>query len=206
MSMLFILSSPSGCGKTTLCRALLEKFKDLEESISVTTRNMRQGEKNGIDYYFVTKDDYQNMLNNGEFLENAEFCGNLYGTLKSEVTRISNANKNAVLFDIEWKGASQIKNNKNFDIVTVFILPPSIKHLKNRLLSRNSDSIEIINQRLNTAKNDISHANEYDYIIINDDLDRAKEEICSIYNAERLKRKRNENVKIAENMQSENLN
>lgn len=189
--MLFIISSPSGAGKSTLCRFLLQNNLDIDWSISVTTRKMRPGESNGKEYYFVTKDQFISMQGDDEFLETAEFCGNYYGTLKSEVTRILNSGKNAVLFDIEWQGASQIKNNSTLDVVTVYIMPPSFEELEKRLRKRRTESEEDIQRRILSAKEEIHHADEYQYVIVNDNIESAKEKLQSIYNLEKKKRNKN---------------
>lgn len=192
--MLFIVSSPSGAGKTTLIANLLQNFPNIGMSVSVTTREPRLNEKDGIDYYFKTKEEYNKIVQNNEFLEYAEFCGNGYGTPKSEIDRLYGIGEKTIIFDIEWQGANQIRSHNKFDIVSIFILPPSFDILKQRLINRKTNNDIDIENRLNTAKIDISHANEYDYVIINNDLEVAKNEISSIYQAETTKRKKMLNI------------
>ncbi len=187
--MIFIVSSPSGAGKTTLCKSLFAKFPEIGRSISVTTRKIREKEIEGVDYYFRTESEFKTMIADGKFLEYVEFCGNFYGTLKSEITKSQNNDENAIMFDIEWQGARQIKSHQ-FDVVSVFILPPSMEILESRLKMRKTEDKNSLEARLANAKNEILHAGEYDYIIINDNLAKAQEDICAIFQAESLKRMR----------------
>jgi len=196
--MLFIISSPSGAGKSTLCKHLIENFKNLEYSISVTTRTPRSGETNGVEYYFHTIKEFEEMKKAKKFIETAKFCENLYGTLNSEISRIELCSKN-VLFDIDYNGKNQIISNKKLDCVTIFILPPSIKILKERLQNRHSESEDIINVRLDKAKEEMTHAKNYDYVIINENIDIAKNEISVIYQAENIKRKKVEYLNNSKN-------
>ncbi|QED22816.1 guanylate kinase [Candidatus Deianiraea vastatrix] len=194
--MLFIISSPSGAGKSTLCSHLLCSNDEIGESISVTTRQARQSESDGIHYYFKTIQQYEDLVAKNEFLEHANFCGNYYGTLKSEIERIKTLGKTTILFDIDYQGARQIKAHDQFDIVSVFIMPPSFEILENRLRNRKTDSQDAILKRIESAKKEINFAGEYDYIIINDRLDVAKNEITSIYTAETLRRKRGKYINM----------
>ena len=190
LGCLFIISSPSGAGKTSITRGLLDEFGEymVRLSVSVTTRGRRAGEIDGKDYYFISEDRYHQLQEAGDFLESAEIFGNKYATLKSEVEPII-ANGCSVLFDIDWQGAQQLSKYSD-DIVTLFILPPSIKELHSRLLKRNLDSQETIDKRMKKAKEEITHWQEYDYIIINDDLQNSIEKTRSILIAELAKRHR----------------
>ena len=180
MPFLFIVASPSGAGKSTLCRHLREKFSDIDESISVTTRKPRHNEINHVNYHFVSKEEYDKLVLSGAFLEHALFCGNYYGTLKSEVENIFQKGKN-VLFDIDVQGVEQIKKRNEFIVKTVFIMPPSFEVLERRLRNRRSDAESDIQMRLERAKIEMTYQNSYDHVIINDDLERAKMEIEEIY-------------------------
>ena len=178
--MIFIISAPSGCGKSTLARHLLENVENLKLSISVTTRAMRQSEVDGVNYYFKTIDEYKKMVENNEFFETVEFCGNYYGTLKSEIKRIEAMGSN-ILLEIDTIGAVEIinkyKESDEFDIHSLFILPPSIEELKNRLSNRGENTENEINNRLAEAEREINLAKFYDQILINDDINKAKQEI-----------------------------
>ncbi len=188
-NFLFIISSPSGTGKTTICRKLLESVEGLTLSISVTTRNKRPNEQHGKDYFFASKEEFEKMIENGELLEHATIFGNNYGTPEKYVQeQLSSGND--VLFDIDWQGARQIRGTKHLDVVSVFLLPPSMDQLQTRLENRNSDSKEIIERRLKGAKDEISHFDEYDYVLINNNLDECFNNVVNILNIERLKRQK----------------
>ncbi|MEE8294754.1 MAG: guanylate kinase [Sphingomonadales bacterium] len=187
--LMLILSSPSGAGKTTLSRRLLEEDKETLLSISMTTRGPRPGEVNGEDYIFVTREEFDRRIQNNEFLEYANVFGNLYGTLKKDVDKILE-NGEDILFDIDWQGTQQILQKKSSDVVSVFILPPAISALRERLLSRGQDTVEQIEERMKTAHGELSHWPEYTYILVNRDFDKTLEEIKSILRAERKKRTR----------------
>lgn len=187
---IFIVSSPSGAGKTSLCGRLLAEFSSLRPSISVTTRLPRLGETNGKEYYFVSQDEMQNHIDNNDFLEWAVVHGNRYGSLNKPVINMLEAGID-VLFDIDWQGAEKIAHSCNELIVKVFILPPSLKELKKRLINRSLDDMAVINQRLENARKEIEHAHQYPYIIINDDYDQAYDILRSIYIAERTKSLKN---------------
>lgn len=169
---MIIISSPSGAGKTTITKKLLELYDNIKLSVSVTTRPKRAGEIEGKDYFFVSKAEYNRLVRNNELLENAEVFGNYYGTPKKFVEDHIKQGAN-VIFDIDWQGAREIAAHKEFHVVSIFVLPPSIKALRERLEARSLDSKEIINERMTKAKSEISHYNEYKYVILNDDLNKA---------------------------------
>jgi guanylate kinase len=187
--LMFVISSPSGAGKSTLARLLLEKDDNLEMSISMTTRSKRPSEKDGIDYYFVSKDEFADKVESNAMLECAEVFGNHYGTPEEHVRKNLEAGRD-VLFDIDWQGTEQLNKSCRDDIVSIFILPPSMKELDSRLRSRGQDSDEVIEQRMSKAIDEISHWNSYDYVVINDDLEKSLEKVYAILMAERHKRSR----------------
>lgn len=181
--MIFIISAPSGCGKSTLAKHLLESFKNLKLSISITTRAIRPSEIDGVNYYFKTVEEYQKMAANNEFFETVEFCGNYYGTLKSEIKRIEAIGSN-ILLEIDTMGAVEIINkykNSEFELHSLFILPPSIDTLRQRLKNRGENSESEIEGRVSEAEREMSLASFYNHKIINDDLDVAKQEISDWY-------------------------
>jgi guanylate kinase len=187
--LMFVLSSPSGAGKTTLSRRLLADDRSVELSISVTTRAQRPGEVDGRDYHFIDRKRFDTMVEQGELLEWAEVFGNCYGTPRKPVQQALEAGRD-VLFDIDWQGTQQLREKADRDLVSVFVLPPSIPDLERRLKSRAQDSDEVIRSRMAKAADEMSHWAEYDYVVINHDLDRAFAEVCAILAAERLKRER----------------
>lgn len=184
--LMFVLSSPSGAGKTTLSRALLASDPDIALSVSATTRTKRPGEVEGEDYRFVTEEDFARMVEDGAFLEHAVVFGNRYGTPKEPVDRILAQGKD-VLFDIDWQGAEQVAKRAKDDLVRVFILPPSIGALEKRLKTRAQDSDEVVAARMAKAREEISHWREYDYVVINEDVETCLKEIKAILAAERLR-------------------
>ena len=187
--ILFVLSSPSGAGKTSIARYILDKEKNIKLSVSLTTRKKRKNEKAGIDYDFISKDVFETKIKNNFFLEWATVFGNYYGTSREKVQKTLQEG-NDVLFDIDWQGTQQLTDNKDFDLVTIFILPPSKTALEKRLNNRAQDSkIEVI-KRMSQASDEISHYMEYNYIVINNNLEDASNQVLSILKAERLKRKR----------------
>ena len=187
--ILFVLSSPSGAGKTSIARYILDKEKNIKLSVSLTTRKKRKNEKAGIDYDFISKDVFETKIKNNFFLEWAAVFGNYYGTSREKVQKTLQEG-NDVLFDIDWQGTQQLSDNKDFDLVTIFILPPSKTALEKRLNNRAQDSkIEVI-KRMSQASDEISHYMEYNYIVINNNLEDASNQVLSILKAERLKRKR----------------
>ena len=190
---MFILSSPSGAGKTSLSRKLLEKNKNLFLSISFTTRPPRPLEVNESDYFFVNDEKFIDMLNKDEFLEHAKVFDFYYGTPKKPVMNALKSGKD-ILFDIDWQGTQQLMNSVQDDLVKIFVLPPSAKELEKRLLKRNQDTDETVKNRMSKASDEISHYAEYDYIIINEDFDESLKKINSILIAEGLKRTRQNKI------------
>ena len=187
--LMLVLSSPSGAGKTSICKEILKKIKELKLSISYTTRPKRKSEVDGMDYFFISKKKFKELQAKDFFIENAKVFDHLYGTPKNFVEK--NLLKGVdVLFDIDWQGAQKLSNFSKTDIVSVFILPPSNKILKERLKKRNEDSLEIVNKRMSKAKSEISHWIEYDYVLINEDLVTCTNEVVTILKAERKKRDR----------------
>ena len=191
--MMIVLSSPSGAGKTSLSRKLLEKNKNLFLSISFTTRPPRPLEVNESDYFFVDDKKFIDMLNKDEFLEHAKVFNFYYGTPKKPVMNALKSGKD-ILFDIDWQGTQQLMNSLQDDLVKIFVLPPSAKELEKRLLKRNQDTDETVKNRMSKASDEISHYAEYDYIIINKDFDESLEKINSILIAEGLKRTRQNKI------------
>lgn len=191
--LMFVLSSPSGAGKTTLSRQLLAQEHGVSMSVSVTTRPMRPGEKDGHDYYFIDRPKFDRMVSGGELLEHAEVFGNCYGTPKSYVEERLRRGED-VLFDIDWQGTHQLRATSPHDLVSVFILPPSLIELERRLHTRAQDSDEVVRKRMEKAISEISHWTEYDYVIVNQNLEQALVKITSILHAERLKRTRQEGL------------
>ena len=184
--VLLVISSPSGTGKTTICKKLLEYDKNIHLSVSVTTRKKRKNEVEGIDYYFKSKKDFLNLKSQNSFIENAFVFENYYGTLKSEVLELME-NGIDVLIDIDWQGTRQITQAMKGNLIKIFLLPPSIDELKKRLSKRNSDSIKEINFRMSQALKEIKHFDEYDYVLVNDNLENTFQKIVKIIEAERLK-------------------
>ena len=184
--VLLVISSPSGTGKTTICKKLLEYDKNIHLSVSVTTRKKRKNEVEGIDYYFRSKKDFINLKSQNSFIENALVFENYYGTLKSEVLE-QLENGIDVLIDIDWQGTRQITQAMKGNLIKIFLLPPSIDELKKRLSKRNSDSIKEINFRMSKALKEIKHFDEYDYVLVNDNLEDTFQKIVKIIETERLK-------------------
>ncbi len=187
--LMLVLSSPSGAGKTTLSRQLLSEFSDLTMSISVTTRPKRPGEKEGVDYFFVDKIEFDLMRNKRLLLEHAKVFDHYYGTPAGPVEKALTAGRD-ILFDIDWQGAQQLKQEKRDDLASIFILPPSTKELEQRLKSRAQDSNKIVAQRMSKAVDEISHWPEYDYVVVNHEIEDALAQVRAILIAERLKRTR----------------
>ena len=187
--LMLVLSSPSGAGKSSISRQLLASDDDIFLSVSATSRKRRPGEVEGVDYSFVNNEDFQMMINRDEFLEYAKVFDHYYGTPKQPVENQLNKGRD-VLFDIDWQGTQQVKAKAREDMVTVFILPPSIAELERRLKKRGQDSAEVVARRMSKAADEMSHYPEYDYIIINHDLEESVEQVKAILAAERLKRDR----------------
>lgn len=188
--LLFILSSPSGAGKSTISRKLLADEPQMTFSVSATTRTPRPGEEDGREYYFRSRDEFEAMIAAGALLEHAEVFGNLYGTPIAPVEAAITDGRD-VLFDIDWQGGQQIANSALQDaVVSVFILPPSLAELEGRLKGRAQDSDEIITGRMAKSMGEINHWSEYDYVLVNRDLDECAAEVAGILKAERLRRRR----------------
>ena len=187
--LMLVLSSPSGAGKTTLSRKLLETDPGIELSVSVTTRKQRQGEIDGRDYHFIDAARFDAMVKGGELLEWAQVFGHRYGTPRGPV-EAALASGHDVLFDIDWQGTQQLREKADHDLVSLFVLPPSMADLERRLRRRAQDPDEVIRARMATAADEMSHWAEYDYVVINTDVDRAFREVQTILAAERLKRER----------------
>lgn len=187
--LMLVLSSPSGAGKTTLARRLLEADTGLKLSVSVTTRRPRQGEVEGRDYYFIDRPRYDAMVEGGQLLEWAEVFGHCYGTPRAPV-EAALAGGRDVLFDIDWQGTQQLRDSARSDLVSVFVLPPSIAELERRLRSRALDPEAVIQSRMSKAADEMSHWAEYDYVIINNDLEATFSRLRAILEAERLRRER----------------
>lgn len=187
-NFIIIISSPSGAGKTSLTKQLLVNDKKLSLSVSVTTRPKRPGEIDGKDYLFVSKDNFDQMCENDEFAEHALVYGNHYGSLSKQISD-KLANSQDVLFDIDWQGAKSLQEKFADQVVTIFILPPSLAELKARLKKRGQDSDEVVEVRMEKAKSDISKYNLYDYVLINQDFDLTLAEISIIIEAERFRRR-----------------
>ncbi len=187
--LMLVLSSPSGAGKTTLARRLLQTDSGIVMSVSATTRTKRPNEIEGRDYFFVTPDAFGAMIAGGEFLEYASVFDYQYGTPKKPVMEALAAGRD-VLFDIDWQGTQQLKERVREDLVSVFILPPSHAELERRLRTRAQDSDEVVSRRMSKAADEISHWPEYDYVIVNDDVGRAHARVLAILEAERARRTR----------------
>jgi len=187
--LMLVLSSPSGAGKTTLSRKLLESDPNVMLSVSVTTRKIRPGEEQGRDYRFINRKQFDAMVEKNELLESAEVFDNYYGTPAKPVMEALATGRD-VLFDIDWQGTQQLREKARNDLVSVFVLPPSIPELQRRLHSRAQDNYETIHRRMAKASDEMSHWAEYDYVVINRDLDQAFDEMKAILAAERLKRER----------------
>ena len=187
--IMVVLSSPSGAGKTTLTKQILNTSKNILMSVSATTRQPRPGEVDGEDYIFLSKSKFSEMIDNDEFLEYAKVFDNFYGTPRAPVEDAL-AGGFDIVFDIDWQGAQQLTQAAANDLVKIFILPPNMQELENRLRSRAQDSDDVIARRMAKSENEISHWAEYDYIIINEDITEAIEELKTIVNAERMKRLR----------------
>lgn len=188
--LLLILSSPSGAGKSTLARRLMAWDPTIRFSVSATTRAPRTGEEDGREYYFRSREVFESMVKTGEMLEHAEVFGNLYGSPKGPVEAAMKEGRDT-LFDIDWQGGQQIRNSSlGRDVVSIFVLPPSIAELESRLRGRAQDTDEVIAGRMAKSRDEISHWAEYDYVIVNRDIDTAFNELTTILQAERLKRDR----------------
>lgn len=187
--LMLVLSSPSGAGKSTIARNLLSVEKDLTLSVSVTTRERRPSEIDGTHYHFISQKQFELARDNNELLEWAEVHGNFYGTPLPPVLKAMEEGRD-MLFDVDWQGALQMFETARADIVSIFVLPPSMEELRSRLVRRAEDAADVIERRLENSRTEIMHWDDYDYVIINDDLDKAFNEVQSILRAERLRRDR----------------
>ena len=189
--VLVILSSPSGAGKTSIARALVEENKSFLFSVSATTRKSRPGEVNGREYHFLTVDEFREKINDGQFLEHAKVFGNLYGTPLEPVMESINDGKD-LIFDVDWQGGKQIRSSSlSKFVISIFILPPSIKALQERLMKRAQDSSETVKDRMTKSIGEIMHWKEYDYVIVNNNFEQTLHEVKSIITSEKLRRVRN---------------
>ena len=189
--ILVILSSPSGAGKTSIARALVEENKNFLFSVSATTRKSRPGEVNGREYHFLTVNEFRERINDGQFLEHAKVFGNLYGTPLEPVMESINDGKD-LIFDVDWQGGKQIRSSSlSKFVISIFILPPSIKALHERLMKRAQDSSETVKDRMTKSIGEIMHWKEYDYVIVNNDFEQTLNEVKSIITSEKLLRVRN---------------
>ncbi len=187
--LMLVLSSPSGAGKTTISRHLLENDENIDLSISVTTRKRRPGEVSGRDYHFISIEEFNSLVDEGKLLEYAKVFDHYYGTPRAPVETALGEGRD-VLFDIDWQGTQQLGQSARGDLVTVFILPPSFDELKKRLTARAQDCEDTVNMRMSKASDEMSHWAEYDYVIINQDFDRSVRSVKAILRSERLKRHR----------------
>ncbi|CAA7622044.1 guanylate kinase [Candidatus Terasakiella magnetica] len=187
--LMLVMSSPSGAGKTTIARAMLERDSGINMSVSATTRAPRPGEVDGRDYHFVSVERFSQMIEDGEFLEHACVFDNFYGTPRGPVEEVLSQGRD-VLFDIDWQGTQQLRQNARDDLVSVFVLPPSVDELEKRLRGRAQDSDDVVRKRMAKAGDEMSHWPEYDYIIVNSNLDYSIASVQAVLTAERLKRRR----------------
>ena len=192
--MMFILSSPSGAGKTTLTKKLSENNPNFSISVSYTTRKPRPNEINGKDYFFINENKFNELMKTNSFFEHAKIFDNFYGTSKDQVLNFSKQGKD-VLFDIDWQGTQQLKKIKELSLVTFFILPPNIKTLKSRLINRHKGQEELIDKRMSKFIEEVSHWNEYNYVVVNDDLEICYNKILNIIIAEKRGLKEKQDIK-----------
>lgn len=192
---MFIIEAPSGTGKGTICKELLRRDPNIKFSVSVTTRKPREGEIEGVDYFFVTDEQYDKFLEQDAFYEHVDSqYGARYGTLRSEVDSFINVGQD-VLFDMDWLGARQMREKASDDVVTIYLLPPSIKELRNRLINRGTDTMEVINQRMGIILDKMKHWDEFDYVIVNVDIDETVTKVQKIISGERMRRVRQVGLK-----------
>jgi guanylate kinase len=185
-SIMLILSSPSGAGKTTLTKKIQQKYQNFKISVSHTTRKPRPNEVEGVDYNFVSQENFKKKISNNEFYEYAKIFDNYYGTSR-EAVNVLLKNNNNILFDIDWQGTQQLSQFKELKLIKIFLLPPDKKELENRLIQRNQDNIDIISKRLKAYDNDIHHWSDYDHVIINDNLEHCFSQIEKIVLSEKYK-------------------
>lgn len=187
--LMLVISSPSGAGKSTIARTLMDRDQQISLSVSVTTRQRRQSEIEGVHYHFVSQREFERLRDSDSLLEWAEVHGNYYGTPREAVETAMGEGRD-MLFDIDWQGAQQLQDKMSADVVSIFILPPTMAELQSRLHRRAEDTEEVIQTRLNNSRAEIAHWREYDYVIVNDDLNSAFDAVQSIVKAERLRRDR----------------
>ncbi len=187
--ILMVISGPSGAGKGTVCKALLQKRDDVVLSVSATSRNPRPGEVDGVHYFFLSEQAFREKIDAGQMLEHAVFCGNYYGTPKAYVDEMLAAGKNVIL-EIEVQGAMHVRS-KYPEGVYIFILPPSMQELENRLVGRGTEKEAVVRERLERAKRELDYINKYNYVVVNEDVDKAADEICAVIDAERCRLERN---------------
>ena len=187
--ILMVISGPSGAGKGTVCKALLQKRDDVVLSVSATSRNPRPGEVDGVHYFFLSEQAFREKIDAGQMLEHAVFCGNYYGTPKAYVDEMLAAGKNVIL-EIEVQGAMHVRS-KYPEGVYIFILPPSMQELENRLVGRGTEKEDVVRERLERAKRELDYINKYNYVVVNEDVDKAADEICAVIDAERCRLERN---------------
>jgi len=185
-SIMLILSSPSGAGKTTLTKKIQQKYQNFKISVSHTTRKPRPNEVEGIDYFFINHKEFKKKINNNNFYEYAKIFDNFYGTTRDSVNELLK-NNNSILFDIDWQGTQQLSKFKELKLIKIFLLPPDKQELNNRLIQRNQDNIDVISKRLKTYDDDICHWSDYDHVIINDNLDHCFSQIEKIILSEKNK-------------------
>jgi guanylate kinase len=185
-SIMLILSSPSGAGKTTLTKKIQQKYQDFKISVSHTTRKPRSNEVEGIDYFFISHEEFKKKISNNEFYEYAKIFNNFYGTSLESVGELLKKNNN-ILFDIDWQGTQQLSKFNELQLIKIFILPPDKKELEKRLIQRNQDEIDIISKRLKAYDNDVNHWSDYDHVIINDNLEYCFSQIEKIILSEKNK-------------------
>jgi guanylate kinase len=183
-SIMLILSSPSGAGKTTLSKKIQQKYQNFKISVSHTTRKPRSNEVEGVDYFFINHKDFKKKISNNEFYEYAQIFDNFYGTSRNSVND-QLKNNNDILFDIDWQGTKQLSKFKELKLIKIFLLPPNKEELQNRLIQRNQDNIDVISKRLKAYDNDIHHWSDYDYIIVNDNLEHCFSQIEKIILSEK---------------------
>ena len=196
--MMFVLSSPSGVGKTTLTKKLAENNSQFVISVSHTTRKPRQSEVSGKDYHFVTSEEFNALVKKNEFYEYANIFDNYYGTHKATVIKLLSQDKD-VLFDIDWQGTQQLRKIENLSLVTFFILPPNLKILRERLLNRHEGQEQLVEKRMNKFNEEVSHWSEYNYIVVNDNLDKCYDKILSIIMSEKTGSKQTQNLNEIKN-------
>ena len=194
VNLMLILSSPSGAGKTTLSKKIQQKYKNFKISVSHTTRKARPNEVNGVDYYFVNAEEFKKMINENEFYEHAKIFDNYYGTSKYSIKQILKGNFD-ILFDIDWQGTQQLSNYSELNLIKIFVLPPNKEELRNRLINRNQDDKLTVEKRMKGYERDKEHWNEYDYVILNDNLELCFEQIENIINYHKSKKRIQDLVK-----------